>query len=577
MEEFEDFHELWSKLFNIEYTGRYITVKGVRLPENFSKFRDEIENFEIRDDDVWVCSFPKAGTTWTQEMVWCLGNDLDFEGAKADLFQRFPFFEIAAVLDYSAFRRKNPDDKSKKHAMTSLEFCRTRASPRFIKTHLPFHLLPRDLREGKTGAKIVYVWRNPKDTCISFFHHSKLLGGFRGDFQIFCRLFLADKLLCCPYWSHILGFWNNRDNLRAKMLWLKYEDMKSDLSSIIHKTSEFLGKSSLSPENLQVLEDHLSFTKMKNNPAVNKEEWIEYIKQFNLTTKPGKFMRSGEVNQWMTGMSPEMSQKFDDWTSNHLKSSDLTLWKYFSDELFRSSAIIDHSVVIKNFPELENHEFLRDSVKYVEHLPHKRFIKTHLPFHLLPRDLREGRTRAKIIYVCRNPKDVCISFYHHAKHFAYRGDFQQFCRLFLGDKVPYSPFWSHVSGFWEKRNDSSCNILFLKYEEMKVDLGSVIERTVEFLEKPKLSTEKLQRLLNHLSFGNMKLNPAVNHKKRFGFTRQYLGASGEAEFIRQGQINQWKAVMSREISEEFDEWISRNSQSSDLSFYFLDSLDNKQS
>lgn len=33
------------------------------------------------------------GTTWSQEMVWCIANDLDFEGAKQFLPERFPFLE----------------------------------------------------------------------------------------------------------------------------------------------------------------------------------------------------------------------------------------------------------------------------------------------------------------------------------------------------------------------------------------------------------------------------------------------------------------------------------------------------
>jgi hypothetical protein len=35
-----------------------------------------------------------AGTTWTQEMVWLLANDLDFEKARErTLNERVPFFE----------------------------------------------------------------------------------------------------------------------------------------------------------------------------------------------------------------------------------------------------------------------------------------------------------------------------------------------------------------------------------------------------------------------------------------------------------------------------------------------------
>jgi hypothetical protein len=33
------------------------------------------------------------GTTWTQEMTWVIGNNLDFEGAKVPLPERFPFLE----------------------------------------------------------------------------------------------------------------------------------------------------------------------------------------------------------------------------------------------------------------------------------------------------------------------------------------------------------------------------------------------------------------------------------------------------------------------------------------------------
>jgi hypothetical protein len=34
------------------------------------------------------------GTTWTQEMVWCIMNDFNYaEGKKATLDEKFPYFE----------------------------------------------------------------------------------------------------------------------------------------------------------------------------------------------------------------------------------------------------------------------------------------------------------------------------------------------------------------------------------------------------------------------------------------------------------------------------------------------------
>jgi hypothetical protein len=64
------------------------------LPDKFKFYADEIYNFEARSDDVYICTYPRSGTTWTQEMIWLICNDLDYETAKRiTLNERFPFFE----------------------------------------------------------------------------------------------------------------------------------------------------------------------------------------------------------------------------------------------------------------------------------------------------------------------------------------------------------------------------------------------------------------------------------------------------------------------------------------------------
>ena len=35
--------------------------KGIYLPKNYIKFIELIENFEVREDDIWLCNFPISG------------------------------------------------------------------------------------------------------------------------------------------------------------------------------------------------------------------------------------------------------------------------------------------------------------------------------------------------------------------------------------------------------------------------------------------------------------------------------------------------------------------------------------
>lgn len=64
------------------------------LPGSFRKYASQIFNFEARPDDVFIVTLPRSGTTVTQEMIWLICNDLDFETAsKVSLNKRFPFME----------------------------------------------------------------------------------------------------------------------------------------------------------------------------------------------------------------------------------------------------------------------------------------------------------------------------------------------------------------------------------------------------------------------------------------------------------------------------------------------------
>ena len=66
---------------------RYET--GLVMPRVYAEqLEEQIYNFQLREDDIWIVTYPKCGTTWTQELVWTLINDVDQEKGKVPIATR---------------------------------------------------------------------------------------------------------------------------------------------------------------------------------------------------------------------------------------------------------------------------------------------------------------------------------------------------------------------------------------------------------------------------------------------------------------------------------------------------------
>ena len=288
------------------------------MPKDFIKYAKTIHEFEIYDNDVWISSFPKCGTTWTQEMVWCIINNLNFDNAKKTaLDQRVPFFELGPITE-KEFANVTIGDNS-----GSINVVEKMNSPRIVKTHLSWQMLPEKLKSNQ-NAKIVYVTRNPRDACVSFHNHWKVLSGYRENFETFAEAFLNDIAgFYSPFMQHVLEYWNMRHS--ENVCFITYEEMKTDLAAVIRKVGRFLGHP-VPDDKISSLVEHLSFETMKNNKAVNKEEFLQayqkVLKNKNKTDTVS-FMRKGEVGDWKNNFTPELEKKFEEWENKWLQYSDL--------------------------------------------------------------------------------------------------------------------------------------------------------------------------------------------------------------------------------------------------------------
>lgn len=75
------------------------TLPGnVVLPRKYMEIGDKIRNLETYPDDVWLVSYPRTGSTWAQEMIWLLGNGLDYDGARQMQQVRCPLMELSALF-----------------------------------------------------------------------------------------------------------------------------------------------------------------------------------------------------------------------------------------------------------------------------------------------------------------------------------------------------------------------------------------------------------------------------------------------------------------------------------------------
>ncbi|XP_070561100.1 sulfotransferase 1B1-like isoform X2 [Ptychodera flava] len=321
--------------------GQFI-FKGV--PFTYFVNRRVLESKEIvqcRQDDVFVVTYPKSGTTWTTEMVSLILNKGNDEANRVvNQLVRSPMVEmyVESIEKWkwlfclvSFLKQLVPKfitnsvlsalpESREMSALNGLQHMETLPSPRLLKSHLPYKFFPDEALKKK--CKIVYVARNPKDTAVSYYHFYKLSPGYGfadGTWDLFFDLFTHGRVDYGDWFDHVLEWWGHRND--DNVLFLKYEDIKKNPRDIVKTIANFLNVT-LTENTIEKIVECCSFERMKANPAVNMDRMFKP----NYTISPterNSFMRKGVVGGWRKHFTVSQNTEFDSLYQERMVGSDL--------------------------------------------------------------------------------------------------------------------------------------------------------------------------------------------------------------------------------------------------------------
>ena len=266
----------------------------VRFPVFISQAdMDLITNeFVAQDGDVFVVTYPRSGTTWTEQMVHLLVHHGEQGGQR--LTDAVPWLETLP---------------HRPGGMT--EFLKTMPERRLFTSHLPYALMPP---LDDTNAKVVYIARNPKDVAISTYFHDQSKAGYEGTWEEHFQLFLNGDVGFGSYFNHVLPWWQ-ANGMNENILFLKYEDMKNDHAGYVARIASFLDTQA-DVALIDRVVTLISFQSMKSGQYTNLE-WIPQKED-----KP-KHFRKGDIGDWRNYFSAEQSRQMDSLFLEKMKGTGL--------------------------------------------------------------------------------------------------------------------------------------------------------------------------------------------------------------------------------------------------------------
>uniref|UniRef100_A0A0E0LYW9 Sulfotransferase n=1 Tax=Oryza punctata TaxID=4537 RepID=A0A0E0LYW9_ORYPU len=267
------------------------------------------DTYMPRSNDVILATQPKCGTTWLKALCFTIVNRSQYSFSNHPLLTRNP----QHVVPFIEIRNEGGDHN----------YIESLPSPRLLSTHMPLSFIPIETKNQ--SCRIVYLCRDPKDAFVSrWYFENKLFNGCSLDlgkiFDMFCEGFSPYG----PFWNHFLEYWKASMERPEKVMFLKYEDIKSDPALVVRKLADFLGMPFTKaeddggiPEQVVKLCDFETLASLQVNQT-------GLVRGKNYELHNSVFFRKGRVGDWVNHISEEMAGRLDRIVQEKLIGSGLT-------------------------------------------------------------------------------------------------------------------------------------------------------------------------------------------------------------------------------------------------------------
>ncbi|XP_025092792.1 sulfotransferase 1A1-like isoform X2 [Pomacea canaliculata] len=238
-----------------------------------------IQSMKVRDDDLIICAYPKAGTHWLWEMChMLLHGRVEYETrAKEHLMMEFVSKDALANDD----------------------------SPRIFNTHLYFSLFMTEKMKEKK-VKLVHVYRNPKDTVMSLYFHYRQLLWHSQDLREFVQEFLRGEVSFGDYVRYLQQMETfMKENPDHPVVNVSFEETKRDPVGVVRRLAELM-KVDASEKLCEDIVAACSFQKMKM-----VDDTLKQYLQTPLITFSQKLYRKGVVGDWKNYLTVAESEMID--------------------------------------------------------------------------------------------------------------------------------------------------------------------------------------------------------------------------------------------------------------------------